>query len=261
MNNILAQICDDKRQHIAAQKQLQSEAQLVAQAKHIAAPRGFKRALETRITQQQTAIIAEVKKASPSKGIIRADFDPVTIARAYENAGASCISVLTDQPYFQGEDAYLQAIAKAVSLPLLRKDFMLDPYQIIESRALGADAILLIMAALDDGQARALYDAATELGMDVLIEIHAEDELDRALTLGDTLIGINNRNLKTLAVDLATSEALIARIPDHITTICESGIYSKADITRMHQSGMYGFLIGESLMRQDDVETALRALL
>ena len=258
MSNVLEKICAEKKEHIAKQKSIVSENELLAQLPNVSAPRGFIKSLE----QKEIGLIAEVKKASPSKGIIRADFDPANLALAYERAGAACLSVLTDQPYFQGQDAYLQQARNAVSLPVLRKDFMLEPYQIIESRALGADCILLIMAALEDAQAVELEKLAHELGMDALIEVHDELELSRALkNLSSRLIGINNRNLKTLYVDLANSERLSQNIPKDKIIVCESGINTHQDIERMQNSGINCFLVGESLMRQTDVELATKNLL
>lgn len=261
MNDTLQQICATTREHVASQRLRVSEAALYDQALGTTPPRGFHTALKTRIAMGNIGLIAEIKKASPSRGLIRADFDPSAHAKAYQAAGATCLSVLTDMAYFQGDDAYLIAARAASSLPVLRKDFMLEPYQILESRALGADCILLIMAALSDETAAELETIAHALGMDVLLEVHDAPELERALKLRSRLIGINNRNLKTLAVDLATTEALRPLIPADYTVICESGISTPADIARMRVSGLHGFLVGESLMRQDDLEAATRALI
>jgi len=261
MTNTLAEICAAKRQHITKRKAEISESQLLEHAKNASTPRGFKRALQNKMGQQQVSLIAEIKKASPSAGIIRKDFNPATLAQAYENGGAACLSVLTDGPYFQGKDEYLARVREATKLPVLRKDFMLDPYQIMESRALGADCILLVMAALSDTQAKDLEAAAFDLGMDVLVEVHDKMELDCALKLKSTLIGINNRNLKTLKVDLATSESLAKQLPKHILAVCESGIASHADIRRMQKAGISCFLVGESLMRQPNVMLATKTLL
>ncbi len=262
MTDVLAEICAKKREHIATQKRNVSEVILHERALHVTPPRGFHSALKKRITNSSVGLIAEVKKASPSRGLIRADFDPATIAKAYEKGGATCLSVLTDAPYFQGADAYLIAARAAVTLPVLRKDFMLDPYQILEARSLGADAILLIMAALSDETARELAILACDLGMDALIEVHDETELERALAhVPSKLIGINNRSLKTLEVNLATSESLRTRIPEDYTVVCESGIATAADVARMRAADMHCFLVGESLMREENIEAATRALL
>lgn len=265
MTDILSKICADKLEHIASCKAKTPESVLREKIKTQEKPRGFKQALVKKIAQDKPALIAEIKKASPSKGLIREDFDPAILAKAYEAGGASCLSVLTDMPYFQGNDEYLIAARNSVSLPALRKDFMLDSYQVTEARALGADCILLIMAALSDAQAQELEAAASELGMDTLVEVHNRQELECALAINPNnpgkIIGINNRNLKTLEVSLATSEELAKSIPPEYIGVCESGIYTSADISRMRNCGLHAFLVGESLMREANVAQATRNLL
>ena len=221
-------------------------------------PRGFKKAIETATDH---ALICEVKKASPSKGIIREDFDPAAIAKAYEQGGASCLSVLTDGPGFQGSPAIFKAVRNTTSLPLLRKDFMLDPIQIVESRTMGADCVLVIMGMIDDNTAGSLIEEAARLGMDALVETHTEDELSRAVKLGADFIGINNRDLRTFDTTLDTFDRLASLAPTEATLIAESGIFTKADIDRLARAGAQGYLIGESFMRQDDVAAAVRGLL
>ena len=260
MSDILAKICDDKRAHVARRKQVRPLRELETRAKAATPPRGFAAALRA-ASRTGYGLIAEIKKASPSKGLIRADFDPPTLARAYAGGGATCLSVLTDEPYFQGSDDYLVAARSSCALPALRKDFMVDPYQITEARALGADCVLLIMAALDDGLAAEMEAAAFALCMDVLIEVHDAEELDRALRLKSPLLGVNNRNLKTMMTDLATTERLAGLAPPDRLLISESGLNSPDDLARMAAIGARCFLIGESLMRQDDVAAATRLLL
>jgi len=261
VSDILAEICAAKRTHIARRKSETSQASLLARVREVPPPRSFVGALRSHLAEGRYGLIAEIKKASPSRGLIRADFDPGSLARAYRAGGAACLSVLTDAPYFQGNDADLTAARAAVDLPILRKDFVLDPYQVLESRALGADCVLLIMAALDDASARELAAAAADLGLDILVEIHDRAELDRALRLDAGLIGINNRNLKTLAVDLATAEALAPDVPRDRVVVAESGIHQPEDLERLAAAGARCFLVGESLMRERDVAEAVRRLL
>ena len=266
MSDTLARICADKRRHVAVRRKALPPAALEERARAAPAPRGFAAALAAGTEAGGLALIAELKKASPSRGPIRADFDPPALAAACAAGGAACLSVLTDAPWFQGEDRFLPEARAAAALPVLRKDFMLDPYQAVESRALGADCILLIMAALGDGQAAELEAAARALGMDTLVEVHDERELERALRLESPqlespLLGINNRDLKTLAVDLAATERLAPLVPPGRAIVCESGLHRHADLLRMAALGVRRFLVGESLMRAPDVTAATAALL
>lgn len=254
--NKLDEICATKRVEVAARKPLG-----LSQWAAPSPVRGFEAALRAKASDG-FALIAEIKKASPSKGLIRADFDPAAHARAYQAGGAACLSVLTDAPYFQGHEDYLVAARAACDLPVIRKDFMVDPWQCAEARAMGADAILIIVSALGDAAMVEIEDAAMAERLDVLIEVHDEAEMERTLSrLRSKLIGVNNRNLKTFEVDLATTERLAAMVPDDVLLVCESGISTHADCERMAKSGVRSFLVGESLMRQDDVEAATRTLL
>lgn len=258
--DVLQEICAYKLQFVEERKKTVSLEQIRTLAKH-GDTRNFFDALQNKVKNKQNALIAEVKKASPSKGVIRSDFNPADIAIAYEKGGAACISVLTDEKYFQGSDENLKIIKQASNLPVLRKDFILDPYQIYEAKAIGADCILLIMAALTDNMATELENVAIDLGLDVLIEVHNEEELERALLLKTKLTGINNRNLKTLSVDITTTGKLVKNIPAGYLVVCESGINNHKDILQVNEYGVYCFLVGESLMRQQNVEMATKALL
>ena len=258
---ILDEICATKREHVAKKKGFLPLGELEKTAREASPVRGFEAALRKATANGGTGLIAEVKKASPSKGLIRADFDPPALAKAYERGGATCLSVLTDPPYFQGADEYLVTARAAVSLPALRKDFMVDPYQIVESRALDADCILIILAETGETLAGELAAAAKEWKMDALFEVHDETELGMAVELGASLIGINNRDLKTFKTTLAVTERLAPQVPDNALVVSESGINTPADIARLKAVGVSTFLVGESLMRQADVEAATATLL
>ncbi|MCY4361002.1 MAG: indole-3-glycerol phosphate synthase TrpC [Gammaproteobacteria bacterium] len=259
--DILATILDYKREWVAARKTAVSPAQLQQQVRDTAPARGFYRCIRGAIDNGRAAVIAEVKKASPSKGVIRRDFDPEAIARAYADAGAVCLSVLTDEKFFQGSDRHLQQAGSATDLPLLRKDFIIDPYQVYEAKAIGADCILLIVAALDDFSLQELAATAADIGLDVLVEVHNREELERGLLLRTPLIGINNRNLHTFETSLETTLGLLPDVFHDRTVVTESGINSRADIELMRNRDVHAFLVGEALLRADDPGAQLRALI
>ena len=261
MSGVLDDICARTREEVRRRRAERPLSALEAAAREAGPVRGFKGRLERTDRAGGLALIAEIKRASPSRGLIRQDFDPAALARAYHRGGASCLSVLTDGPFFQGAPEHLEAARQAVPLPVLRKDFILDPWQVVESRAMGADCMLLIMAAIDDALARELFAAAREWSLDVLVEVHEERELERALALGTRLLGINNRDLRSLRVDLATFERLAPRVPSGCLLVAESGLYNHDDLLRMKRAGAGAFLVGESLMREADVEAATRRIL
>jgi indole-3-glycerol phosphate synthase len=258
--DILLKILTRKKAEIAARKNLVAPSQLQAALPSASAPRGFIQSLRYKNEQGLSAVIAEIKKASPSQGVIRENFNPVEIAQSYANAGAACLSVLTDVDFFQGHDDYLVAARNACSLPVIRKDFIIDEYQIVEARTLGADCILLIVSALDDRALNHLYQVANDLGMDVLVEVHDRHELDRAMNLDLSLVGINNRNLRTFETSLSTTIDLLGQIPDDCIVVTESGIHTNADVKLMRDNNVNSFLVGEAFMRAEQPGDALRSL-
>jgi indole-3-glycerol phosphate synthase len=258
--DVLQKILAHKAREVAARAEREPLPRLRKRVTEADAPRGFVNAIDARIKSGRAAVIAEIKKASPSKGLLRADFQPADIARSYAQAGASCLSVLTDEEFFQGHDDYLRQARAACALPVLRKDFVIDPYQVVEARALGADCILLIAAALSDAQLRALADLARDTGIDVLVEVHDARELDRALALDTTLIGINNRDLRTFVTRLETTLDLLERIPADRIVVTESGIHTHADVERLRARGVHAFLVGEAFMVAPDPGAKLQAL-
>ena len=258
--DILNRILATKQQELAERRQLKSFHELQQQAHHVSPPRGFVAALRRRVAQGGSAVIAEIKKASPSKGVIRPDFDPVAIAKSYQSGGASCLSVLTDREYFQGHEEYLTRARAACNLPVIRKDFIVDSYQVMEARAIGADCILLIVAALDDETLASLYAEARAQGMDVLVEVHDRAELERAVVLDLELIGINNRNLRTFDTSLETTIDLLPLVPDGCLVVTESGMHSRTDVALMRDHDVHAFLVGEAFMRAPDPGQALADL-
>lgn len=260
MSTILDKILATKMQENTERSKTHSLAQLQELAQNASPVRGFLKSLQTKIAQNQPAIIAEIKKASPSRGVIRANFNPPEIAQQYEQAGAACLSVLTDEQYFQGATEYLQAARAACALPVIRKDFIIDPYQVYEARAMGADCVLLIVSALTDEQLQSLYALSTQLGMDVLIEVHDLEELKRTLPLNAPLIGINNRNLKTFETRLNTTLELLPFVPEGVVLVTESGIHTRADVKLMRDHQVNSFLVGEAFMKQPDPGVALQQL-
>lgn len=260
-SNILNEICTKKAFHIENQKKIFSIDNLLDIIKSSPKPLGFLESIKSKHLNENTAIIAEIKKASPSAGLIRQDFSLIDIAKSYYDGGAACISVLTDEFYFQGQDAFINEVKKHFSIPILRKDFIIDPYQVIESRSLGADCILLIMSLLSIEQAKELEFIAKYLSMDILLEVHNDEDLEKAMSLNSSIIGINNRNLKTMKVDLSNTEKLSLKIPSNYTVVCESGIHNQDDILRIKSCGINTFLIGESLMRKKDIKAFLETLL